>query len=194
VGLTDITPGALINPGSAIVTLDNLDAIRVDFQIPDRYVAAIRAGQPVSARVDAYPGETFHGKIVQLDTRIDENTRALTARAEFPNPTHRLKPGLMVRVAVAQGAHQAPSAPESAVIVQGDSAFVLIISRQGGRATAEQRPIVTGARQNGVVEVRDGVAAGDRVVADGLNKIQPGQPVKLVGEVGHDPKPAPAAG
>lgn len=181
VGLTDITPGALINPGAAIVTLDDTSAIRVDFQVPDRYIAAVRQGQAVTARVDAYPGEVIQGRIALLDTRIDEKTRALTARAEFPNPDRRLKPGMMMRVAVAQGSRQGLSAPESAVSVQGDNAFVYVLAKQGDRTVAEQRPVVTGVRQDGFVELKDGVAAGDRIVGDGLNKIQPNQAVKPVG-------------
>ncbi|MES2724318.1 MAG: efflux RND transporter periplasmic adaptor subunit [Pseudomonadota bacterium] len=181
VGLSDITPGALINPGSAIVTLDDTSAIRVDFQVPDRYIASVRQGQAVTARVDAYPGEVIQGRIALLDTRIDERTRALTARAEFPNPDRRLKPGMMMRVAVAQGSRQGLSAPESAVSVQGDNAFVYVLARQGDATVAEQRPVVTGVRQDGFVEIKDGVAAGDRVVGDGLNKIQPNQAVRPVG-------------
>ena len=73
-----------------------------------------------------------------------------------------------------------PRAPESAVSVQGDSAFVYVVTPQGQRMTADQRPVVTGARQDGFVELKDGVAAGDRIVADGLNKMQPGQPVRVV--------------
>ncbi|MDO9244862.1 MAG: efflux RND transporter periplasmic adaptor subunit [Phenylobacterium sp.] len=184
VGLSDITQGSLINPGSAIVTLDDTSAIRVDFQVPDRYIASVRQGQAVTARVDAYPGEVVQGRIALLDTRIDERTRALTARAEFPNPDRRLKPGMMMRVAVAQGGRQGLSAPESAVSVQGDKAFVYVLAKQGDRTVAEQRPVVTGVRQDGFVELKDGVAAGDRVVGDGLNKIQPNQAVKPVGSGG----------
>ncbi|MDO8802455.1 efflux RND transporter periplasmic adaptor subunit [Phenylobacterium sp.] len=181
VGLSDITQGSLINPGSAIVTLDDTSAIRVDFQVPDRYIASVRQGQAVTAKVDAYPGEVIQGRIALLDTRIDEKTRALTARAEFPNPDRRLKPGMMMRVAVAQGSRQGLSAPESAVSVQGDNAFVYVLTKQGDKTVAEQRPVVTGVRQDGFVELKDGVAAGDRIVGDGLNKIQPNQAVKPVG-------------
>lgn len=197
VGLSDITPGSLINPGSAIVTLDDTSAIRVDFQVPDRYIASVRQGQAVTARVDAYPGEQISGRIALLDTRIDEDTRALTARAEFPNPDRRLKPGMMMRVAVSQGARQSLSAPESAVSVQGDNAFVYVLTRQGDQTVAEQRPVVTGVRQDGFVELKDGVVAGDRIVGDGLNKIQPNQAVKPVGSArpqgagGAAPRPAP---
>ncbi len=187
VGLSDVAPGALINPGAAIVTLDDVSALRVDFQVPDRSISAVHEGQVVTAKVDAFPDLGVQGRIVRLDTRIDERTRALTARAEFPNPGGRLKPGMMMRVAVTQGQRQALSAPESAVSVQGDSAFVYVLSKQGDRTIAEQRPVVTGVRQAGFVEILDGVRAGEQVVADGLNKVQPGQPVRVAGAGGHKP-------
>ena len=195
VGLSDVAPGAVINPGAAIVTLDDLTAIRVDFQVPDRFLTGVREGQAITARADAYPGATFQGHIAKLDTRIDERTRALTARAEFPNPDHRLKPGMMLRVAIAQGSRQALSAPEPAVMVQGDTASVFLVAQQGQRTVADQRPVVTGARQDGFVELKDGVQAGDRIVADGLNKIQTGQPVRVAGPGGdHAAAGKPGAG
>lgn len=180
VGLSDIAPGALVNPGAPIVTLDDISSVRVDFEVPDRYLASIREGQPITARIDAYPGEVIQGRIQKLDTRIDERSRAITARAEFPNPSRKLKPGMMLRVAIAQGQRQVVAAPESAVTVQGDAAFVYVVTRQGDQAMTEQRPVLTGVRQDGYVEIRDGLRAGEQIVADGLNKLQPGQPVKVV--------------
>lgn len=182
VGLSDIAPGSLINPGAAIVTLDDVSAMRVDFDIPDRYLASVHEGQTIYARLDAYPGEVTQGRISKLDTRIDERTRAITARAVFPNPSRRLKPGMMLRIAVARGQRQSLSIPESSLSVQADSAFVYVLNQQGERTMAEQRPVRTGVRQDGVVEILDGLQAGDRLVADGLNKIQPGQPVRVLGE------------
>ncbi|ACG77600.1 secretion protein HlyD [Phenylobacterium zucineum HLK1] len=196
VGLSDVAPGALVNPGAPIVTLDDLSAVRVDFQVPERYLAQLREGQTILAAVDAYPGETITGRISRLDTRVDERTRAITARAEFPNPGRRLKPGMLVRVGVSRGQRQSLSVPESAVSVQGDAAFVYVVRQAGERTLAEQRPVVTGIRQQGFVEVLDGVRAGERLVADGLNKIQPGQPIRVAGQAvqpGARPAPRPAA-
>jgi membrane fusion protein (multidrug efflux system) len=110
---------------------------------------------------------------------VDERTRSITARAEFANPGGRLKPGMLIRVSISRGQRTALGVPESAVSVQGDSAFVFMIRQMGQRAIAEQRPIVTGVRQDDLVEVLDGVQSGDRVVADGLNRLQPGQPVRV---------------
>jgi membrane fusion protein (multidrug efflux system) len=178
-GLSDVTPGALVNPGAPIVTLDDISAIRVDFQAPERYLAQIAPGQPIVARVEAYPGLSIQGRVARLDTRIDERTRAITARAEFPNADGRLKPGMMMRVSIPRDKRQSLAAPESAVSMQGDSAFVYVLHSRGPKTMTEQRPVVTGVRQDGFVEIKDGVVAGDRIVADGLNKIQPGQPVTV---------------
>lgn len=199
VGLSDVAPGALVNPGAPIVTLDDVSAIRVDFQVPERFLGQLRQGQAITAAVDAFPGETVSGRIATLDTRVDERTRAITARAEFPNPGRRLKPGMLVRVGVSRGVRQSLSAPESAVSVQGDNAFVYLIRQRGERSMAEQRPVVAGVRQQGFVEIRDGVQAGDRIVADGLNKVQPGQPVRIAGArrpggAGRPPGKAASAG
>lgn len=189
VGLSDIAPGAIINPGAAIVTLDDLSAVRVDFQVPDRFLSAVREGQALTATVDAWPDARFSGRILRLDTRIDERTRALTARSEFASPDGRLKPGMMLRVGVSQGVRTALALPESAVAVQGEGASVFVVVQEGGRMTVQQRPVVAGLRQDGWVEILEGVTTADRVVADGLNRIQSGQPVRLAGS----PPPGGAA-
>jgi membrane fusion protein (multidrug efflux system) len=188
VGLSDITPGALVNPGAPIVTLDDISSIRVDFQVPERYISQVAQGQAIAAQVEAFPGESIQGRVARLDTRIDERTRALTARAEFPNATGKLKPGMMMRVSIPRATRQSLAAPEAAVSVQGDSAFVYVLHSQGPKTTTEQRPVVTGVRQDGFVEIKEGVEAGDRIVADGLNKIQPGQPVRVVAPGGAHPQ------
>jgi membrane fusion protein (multidrug efflux system) len=181
IGLSDVAPGALVNPGAPIVTLDDVSAIRVDFPVPERYLGQIREGQSITASVDAYPGLSVAGRIASIDTRVDERTRSVMARAEFANPDRRLKPGMMVRVAISRGQRRALSVPEAALAVQGDSAFVYVIQNRGAQTMAEQRPVLTGLRQQGFVELRDGVQAGDQVVADGLNKLTPGQPVRVIG-------------
>lgn len=179
VGLSDIAPGALINPGSPIVTLDDISTVRVDFPTPERNLSVLRDGQPVTATVDAYPGMNISGRVARLDTRVDERTRAVTVRAEFPNPDRKLKPGMLVRVVVPYGRRQSLAVPEAAVMVHGDESFVYVISGRGGGFVAEQRPVLIGARQQGFVELRDGVAPGERLVADGLHKLHPDQPIKV---------------
>lgn len=182
IGLTDIAPGTLISPGTAIATLDDTSMIRVDFDIPDRYLPLIREGQGITAMTDAYPGEHYAGRIARIDTRIDERTRAIKARAEFPNPGGRLKPGMLIRVGIDRGQRIALAAPEAAVQFSGAGSYVLVITKRGDGFVAQQRPVITGLNEGGFVELREGVQAGERIVADGLNRVQPNQPIRVRGE------------
>ncbi|MES2034016.1 MAG: efflux RND transporter periplasmic adaptor subunit [Pseudomonadota bacterium] len=181
VGLTDVTPGTLIQPGGAIVSLDDLSSIRVDFRVPDRYLPVMREGSAIVARPDAYPDETFSGRIAQLDSRIDPATRAITARAVFPNPAGRIKPGMMMRVTIDHGGRDSIAAPEASVQFEGDQAYVFVIARKGDGQAARKQAVDVGVTQDGFVEIVGGLKAGDRIVADGLNRIQDGQAVRVGG-------------
>jgi membrane fusion protein (multidrug efflux system) len=181
VGLSDAAPGMLIQPGTPIATLDDLSVVRVDFDVPERYLSNVGVGTPMVATADAFQGQAFQGRIAKLDTRVKPDTRSVTARAEFPNPGARLKPGMMLKVTVQQGRRTAPAVPESAVQFSADQAFVFVIAERGDRTVAEQRTVTAGAREGGFVEIREGLNPGDRIVGDGLNRIQPGQTLKVVG-------------
>lgn len=180
-GLSSVTAGTLINPGAVITTLDAIDTIRVDFPVPERYINVLRAGLPITATADAYGDEPFEGRIALIDTRVNETTRAVTARAEFPNPGYRIRPGMLVRVSVQQGLRQSPAVPEAAVQYEGDGAFVYRIAGGEGGSTAQRVEIETGALEGGFVEIVSGLRAGERVVGSGLNRIQPNSPVTVAG-------------
>lgn len=178
-GLSTVTAGTLVNPGSIIATLDDIDVIRVDFPVPERYLGTLAAGQTITATVDAYGDTPFGGRIALIDTRVNEQTRSVTARAEIPNPGGRIRPGMAVRVSVTQGQRTAPAVPESAVQYEGEGAFVYRIASGERGATAQRVEVETGAVEGGFVEIISGLAPGDRVVASGLNRIQPGAPVRV---------------
>ncbi len=183
-GLSSVTAGTLVNPGGVITTLDDIDVVRVDFPVPERYLGVLRPGAPIRATIDAYGDESFGGRIALIDTRINEQTRAVTARAEIPNPGGRIRPGMAVRVAVQQGQRTAPAAPEAAVQYEGDGAFVYRIARGDEGATAQRVEVETGSVEGGFVEILSGLNVGDRVVGSGLNRIQPGAPVRVAGQGG----------
>lgn len=181
VGLTTVTPGTLINPGAVIATLDDTSTIRVDFPLPERYLNLLRPGAPITATADAYGDAPFQGRIALIDTRVNEATRAATARAEFPNPGGRIRPGMLLRVVVQQGQRQTPAAPESAVQYEGAGAFVYRMAPGQNGSTAQRVEVETGAVENGFVEILSGVEPGERIVGSGLNRIQPGAPVSVAG-------------
>jgi len=177
-GLTTVTQGTLISPGTVITTLDDLSSIRVDFAVPERFLSTLRAGTALTATADAYPGRTFEGRIALMDVRVDEQTRAVTARAEFPNPGGEIRPGMMMRVAVRQGQRQALAVPEAAVQYEGAGAFVYRIAGNDQGSIAQRVEVQAGTVENGFVEIVTGLSLNDRVVASGLNRIQPGAPVR----------------
>ncbi|HYC74122.1 efflux RND transporter periplasmic adaptor subunit [Brevundimonas sp.] len=180
-GLSTVTAGTLVNPGAIITTLDDIDVIRVDFPVPERYLGVLRQGTPITATADAFGEQGFGGRIALIDTRVNEQTRSATARAEIANPGGRIRPGMLVRVAVQQGVRTAPAVPEAAVQYEGDGAFVYRIARGERGASAQRVEVETGAVEGGFVEILSGLEAGDRVVGSGLNRIQPGAPVRVAG-------------
>lgn len=183
-GLSNVTSGTLVNPGGVIATLDDIDVVRVDFPVPERYLGVLRPGTAINAMIDAYGDEVFTGRIALIDTRVNEQTRSVTARAEIPNPAGRIRPGMAVRVAVQQGVRTAPAVPEAAVQYEGDGAFVYRIARSERGTNAQRVEVDTGAVEGGFVEILSGLNAGDRVVGSGLNRIQPGAPVRVGGQGG----------
>ena len=192
-GLSSVTAGTLINPGAVITTLDDIDTIRVDFPIPERYLNVVRAGLPITATADAYGDQEFSGRIALVDTRINETTRAVTARAEFPNPGGRIRPGMLVRVSIEQGQRQSVAVPEAGIQYEGDGAFVYRIAGTEQGSTAQRVEVETGAVEGGFVEVVSGLRAGERIVASGLNRIQPNAPVTVARQGATAPARAAAA-
>ncbi|WP_278069357.1 efflux RND transporter periplasmic adaptor subunit [Brevundimonas sanguinis] len=189
-GLTSVTPGTLISPGSVITTLDDISGVRVDFPLPERYLGVLPVGASLTATTDAFPGEEFNGRIALLDTRVNEQTRAIIARAEFTNPGNRIRPGMMMRVAVQQGRRQSLAVPEAAVQYEGQGAFVYRIARGEKGSTAQRVEVQTGAVEGGYVEIVSGLANNDHIVASGLNRIQPGAHVTVEGEAAQGRAPS----
>lgn len=181
-GLSTVTAGTLVNPGAVIATLDDIDVVRVDFPIPERYLSVLRPGVPITATIDAYGDEVFTGQIALIDTRVNESSRSVTARAEIANPGGRIRPGMAVRVAVQQGQRSTVAVPEAAIQYEGQGAFVYRIAN-GERGTVAQRvEVEAGAVEGGYVEILSGLNNGDRVVGSGLNRIQPNAPVTVGGQ------------
>jgi membrane fusion protein (multidrug efflux system) len=187
VGISDIAPGALISPGTDIVSLDDVSLIRVDFSVPDRYLSLLRQGLLITAKPDALPGQVFTGRIAQIDTRIDPATRALKARAEFSNADGRLKPGMLIKVGIDQGQHQGVAVPEAAIQFEGSQASVFLIAKGPKGQVARRATVQTGLTSEGFVEITSGLKVGDKIVGDGLNRVQDGAPVSAGGQKGGKP-------
>ena len=170
-GLRQVSPGALVTPGTPIATLDALDRVWVDFPLPEAQLARAAQGQAVSGTVAAYPGRRFEGAVSIIDTRLDETTRSALVRADFPNADRTLRPGMLVNVELGTATREALLVPEIAVVQIGRDSFVY---RVGADDSVERATVEVGSRSNGRAELLSGVKVGDRIVIEGTGKLRPG--------------------
>ena len=180
-GLRRVSPGALVEPGDVITTLDAVDPIKLDFTVSETFLATLRPGLNVSAHTTAYPDETFVGEVMSIDSRVDPATRAVTVRAHIPNPEGRLSPGMLMTVELVTDRRESLILPEAALVPLGQRQYVFVIDEAG---KAQRVEVQIGRRRPGDVEVLSGVGEGDRVVVEGTIRIKPGAEVKIVREAG----------
>ncbi|WP_140909166.1 efflux RND transporter periplasmic adaptor subunit [Cognatiluteimonas lumbrici] len=188
-GIRQVSPGALVSPGTPIATLDDLTRMYVDFPVPEGALAHVAPGQTVRGRVGAWPDRRFEGTVETVDARVDPSTRSVVVRASFPNPDRLLRPGMLVTVQLEQQERQALLVPEIAIVQVGQSSFAWRVKQDG---SVEQAPVSLGARAAGQVEILRGLEAGDRIVVDGTGKLRPGSTIEDTTTGGGDGA-APAA-
>jgi membrane fusion protein (multidrug efflux system) len=176
VGLRRVSVGSLVNPGTTITTLDDLSIIKVDFSVPENFLAGLREGLKVTATAAAFPGRQFAGTVTGVDSRIDPVTRSVTVRANVPNTDLALKPGMFLDVSLARDERQALMVPEGALVPEQSKQFLFVV--EDGRAV--RREVRIGRRQPGKVEVVDGLQSGDQVIVEGTQKVREGAPVRLI--------------
>ena len=125
-----------MNAGAALVRLDKIDKLKVQFSVPELQEARVVPGQVVEVLVDAVPGDAFDATIDGIEPAVDVTGRALQVRAALDNAKLTLRPGLLVRVTVKGPSRQAVTVPESAIVQQGDDAFVFFIEDAKGPHTS----------------------------------------------------------
>jgi membrane fusion protein (multidrug efflux system) len=103
-GIRQIDVGQYLNPGTAVVTLQALDPLFVDFSVPQQALSQVSVGQTINAKVDTFPDQTFQGKIIAVNPTVDTDSRNVQMRASLPNPDHRLLPGMFATIDIAAGA------------------------------------------------------------------------------------------
>ena len=184
-GFRRVSPGALVSPGTVITTLDDIRTIKLDFPVPEAFFGHLALGQSIRARSVTFPDQDFEGIVRAVGSRVDPLTRAVTIRAELPNPEGRLRPGMLLSVRLLLPQRETLVIPEIAVIQVGTRAFVYRVKVDD---TVEQVEVQLGARRLGEVEIRAGIEVGDRIVQDGTVKLRQGSRIR-VAENPADPHP-----
>jgi membrane fusion protein (multidrug efflux system) len=184
-GLRRISVGALVSPGTVIASLDKIDAVKIDFAVPETYLGSVKAGTLISARTDTDRERRYEGKVSHLDSRIDPVTRSIPVRAEVPNPGLALKPGMLVMVRLVVEPKLSLSIPERSLVPVGSKAYVFTVDGD----KAKRVEVKTGRRRPGYVEIIKGLNEGQVIIADGLVGLQDGAAVKVSGEYRGPVKP-----
>ena len=174
-GIRLVNVGDYLKDGADIVNIEDIEAIFVDFRLPERFQSKVKRGQTAMLDIDALPGRKYSAQIQAIDPLIDANGRSVGIRACIDNRQLQLRPGMFARVNTVFGLREgARVIPEEAIVPQGGRQFV--IKLLGGpdekTRTTQRVEVKVGLRSPGKVEILEGLEAGDSVVTAGQQRVQ----------------------
>ncbi|MDO6428281.1 efflux RND transporter periplasmic adaptor subunit [Thalassotalea sp. 1_MG-2023] len=176
-GKREVSIGSFVNTATNITTLDDISVIKVDFKVPEKYLAQLQLGMKVVTKNDAYPEHTFTGEVTHISSRIDVATRSVEVTASFANEQGLLRPGMLLETSLQLSSAQAIMIPEKAVIPLKNQHFVYAI--ENGIANKVEVHVVS--RHDGWVAIDEGLTDGQQIVTEGLIKIRSGSKVSIKG-------------
>ena len=174
VGKREIAQGVL-GSESLIITLDDLKKIVIDIKVPENYVGVLKTGLKAEVTSSAYK-KIFKGKIETISSRIDPSTRSILSRIIVDNSNFEIIPGQLMTVKIIYDEKNQIGVPESAVTIQGNTAFVYTVNED----TAEKKNIEIGKRNFGKVSVISGLNEGDIVISEGVSKVRDKGKIKII--------------
>jgi len=178
-GLREVSPGTLVQPGDRITTLDDVDPIKLDFSVPESFLAILQTGLAVSTENVAYPGRRFVGRVTAIDSRVDAATRSIRARAVIENADQALRPGMLLTLVLRTNPERSLALEEQALVPRGSSQYVVVLDEEDRPRRTEIR---IGRRVPGLVEVLSGLAPDARVVIDGASLVPTDGVVRVLRE------------
>ena len=197
-GIRQVDLGQYLAPGAALVNLQKLDPMFLDFSVPQAQMDTVRVGATVTIQTSALPGKHFIGTIAAIEPQVEISTRNLKVRASIANPNNELIPGLFATVRVNMGgAKQYITLPNSVIAYNPYGSTVFIVKKKGKGAdgksqlVAEQRFVTTGATRGDQVAVLSGLKVNEIVVTSGQLKLRNGTPVIVNNSVQPSNNPNP---
>lgn len=180
VGARTVSPGQVITRGTIITWLIDLDTMKVELNVPERFLGQIQTGQRVAFTVAAYPRERFEGEVYFVSPHVDLETHTVLIKATLPNPSHLLRSGMFAGLDLVLTLRENSLViPETALarLLENNRASVYVV---GPDQTANPREVALGVRLAGAVEILEGLRDGETVIVEGLQKIGPGSKVSPV--------------
>lgn len=198
VGIRSVNVGDYLKDGADIVNIEDLDAIFVDFRLPERFQSKVKTGQTANVDIDALPGRKYSASIQAIDPLIDANGRSVGVRGCIDNRQQQLRPGMFARVNAVFGVREAAMViPEEAIIPQGPKVFVIkLLPGTSEKTRISQRvEVKVGLRRPGKVEILEGLEPTDTIVANGQQRVQKdGTLVNLLDLSARGPRPGEGGG
>lgn len=181
VGISKINIGDYLQSADAIVSLQNLDPMFIDFYVPEKYFSQIKIGATVKVTANTLPNQIFIGQIISYETVVDQSTGMLQVRAAVPNPQELLLPGGYATVSIYAGAlNTTISIPQTALLYDTESAFVYLV--QAGKTVRQNVSLGDQIKQS--IQITKGLKSGDVIVSAGTNKVHAGSTIQEVFEPG----------
>jgi membrane fusion protein, multidrug efflux system len=176
IGLKYVNEGSYVSPATRIASVQNINPVKVDFSIPEKYSGMVLKGDEVNFSSEA-TSQQFTGKVFAIEPKIDLSTRTLQIRAICDNKNEKILPGSFAKIELRL--KETPDAlmiPTQALIpvLKGQTVF---ISKDG---LAQSVPVKTGVRTDANVQITEGISAGDTIITTGINSLKPKTPVKVI--------------
>ena len=176
VGLKNVSIGAYVSPTTSIATLQQIDPLKVDFTVPEKYSSSVGKGDAVKFKVDG-SAETFTGKVFAIEPKIDEATRSIKVRALVANSKTKLFPGAFAKIDLGlKSVEGAMMVPTQCIIPEARNKKLIVV--KDGKA--KFIIVETGVRNESYIQITSGVEAGDTIVATALMYVKPDAGVKVV--------------
>lgn|SRR3990167_2728363 len=189
-GIRQVNLGQYLTPGTVITSLQQVDPIYANFNVPTQNISQIKLGQGIDVLVDSYPEKTYAGKITAIDSVVDQDTRGINVQGTVTNPNGELTPGMFGEVKVLLPIQAgALVIPQTAVTytLYGNSVFIVTeqLDKKGKKAlVVNQRYITVGQREGTNIVVKQGLKEGEMVVTSGQLKLQDGMKVVIDNSAG----------
>jgi membrane fusion protein (multidrug efflux system) len=193
-GIRLVSQGDYLKDGSDIVNIEDIEAVYVDFRLPERFQTKVKKGQRATVDIDALPGRKFTALIQAIDPLLDANGRSVAVRGCIDNRQLQLRPGMFARVSAVFGVReQAKVVPEEAIVPQGPRLFVIkaVAGPEPDTKISQRVEVKVGIRRPGKVEILEGLSEDDIVVTAGQQRLQKDGSALRVLDI---PKPAAAGG
>ncbi len=176
-GKRGISGSSLGSENTIILTLDDSEKILCDLKIPEVYAGILKKNLKIKAKFSAYKNKEYYGIIESVASRVDAQTRSILARAEIKNQNSEIIPGSLLEIEILYNEKETLSVPDTSIMYEGSKKFVYKIIENN---VIKKTEVKTGFRNQGNLEILDGLNLGDKIIAEGLTKVRQGMKVKPI--------------